>query len=414
MRAEIVAVGTEILLGQIANTNAQTISEALATIGVDVLFHTVVGDNESRIAELIEQALARSDVVIITGGLGPTHDDLTREAIAAATRRPLERRPELEQDLSDRFARFGRPMAETNLRQADQPKGAVAIPNSRGSAPGIALDVGGKWIYAMPGVPHEMETMLTESVLPRIASAVGGARLVSRVLKVVGVPESDVAERLKDVISGLDVSRSATIAMLPGAGEVQIRITAKGVNEEQARGPIARVEEEVRRILGPAVFGADADTLESVVARLMIERGLTLAIAESVTGGMLASSLVEVPGASAFLRAGFVTYSIASKADIGVPRDLLDLHGSISEPTTIALAQAARSRAGADLGLATTGEAGPEPLERRAGEVIVALSWGDDSIARAFRVPGDRALVRRWATRGALNLLRLWLMGELS
>lgn len=413
MRAEIVAVGTEILLGQIANTNARTISEALTGAGVDVLFHSVVGDNEQRIAGLIRQALERSDVVITTGGLGPTHDDLTREAIALATGRRLIRMPEVEEALRARFAFLGREIAKTNLKQADFPEGARVITNLRGSAPGIALDHEGKRIYAVPGVPHEMKAMIYESILPEISEGSGGT-LVSRVLKVAGVPESDLAQRLQPLITRLDNEPGATIALLAGAGEVRVRITAKGAGRDDAVRMIEPVEEEARTILGAAVFGADDDTLPSVVARLLTEKGLTLAIAESVTGGMVASALVDVPGASDFLRSGYVVYSREAKIDLGVPPAVLDEHGGVSEQTTIALAEAARDRARVDLGLATTGEAGPTVKEGDLGQVFLALAWKGGSTTRAFRAPGERSLVRRWATLGALNLLRLWLMGEIN
>lgn len=415
MRAEIIAVGTELLLGQIANTNAKTISEGLAGIGVDVMFHTVVGDNEERIAATIAQALERSDVVIITGGLGPTHDDLTREAIARASGRPLERRPELEEALRERFARFGRVMAETNLRQADQPQGALAIPNPRGSAPGVALVHDGKRIYAMPGVPHEMGAMFFESVLPDLAEATPGSALVSRIVRVAGIPESDLAQSLRPLIIELDESRTATIALLPSFGEVQVRITAKGANADEARAYIGPVEEEVRKILGAGVFGTDHETLEGVVARLMMERGLTLAVAESVTGGMLASRLVDVAGASRFMKAGYVAYSQQAKMrDLAVGGAVIDAHGSVSAEAAEAMAAGARQRAGTDLGLSTTGEAGPEPREANVGAVFVGISWEEGSRSRGFVAPGPRNLVRRWATLGALNLLRLWLIGEVE
>lgn len=416
MRAEVLAVGTEILLGQIANTNAQTISRALASIGIDVLFHTVVGDNERRIAGLIDEALARSDVLIVTGGLGPTHDDLTREAIARVTGRPLERRADLEEGLRARFAFLGREMAETNLRQADQPRDATAIPNPRGTAPGVFVEHDGKRIFALPGVPHEMEAMLVDWVIPKIGAVSGGSVLVSRVVKVAGVPESDLAQQLQPLIASLDAGPrpNATIALLAGAGEIAVRITAKGGDEKDARARILPVEEEVRRILGAAVFGTDTDTLESVIAQMMIAKDLTLAVAESVTGGLVASRIVGVPGASKFLRAAYVAYSIDSKVnDLGVARETIESHGSVSEETAVAMARGASARASSDIGLAVTGEAGPEVSEAKLGSVFIALTAGEVVSTRQFVAPGDRGLVRRWAALGALNLLRLWLMGEI-
>jgi nicotinamide-nucleotide amidase len=414
MRAEIIAVGTELLLGQITNTNARTISGELAKIGVDVLFHTTVGDNLRRIAGAVSTALGRADVLIITGGLGPTHDDLTREAIAQATGRSLERRADLEEELRGRFARLGRTMAESNLSQADQPMGAVAIPNPLGTAPGIALEHDGKRIFAMPGVSIEMESMLGDFVLPELKKVGGEAVVMSRILAVVGLPESEIAQLLSGEIAQLNEGPTATLALLSGNGEVQIRITAKDADQKGAADRIAPVERRIREILGSAIYGTDGESLEGVISGMLREKGLTLAVAESVTGGMLASRLISVPGASKFLKAGFVAYSPEAKADLGVPWTLLERHGTVSPEAAVAMATSGRLTAGVDLGLATVGEAGPEPAEDAVGQVFVALAWDGGSLSRGLRAPGDRAVVRRWASNGALNLLRLWLMGEVS
>lgn len=413
LSAEIMAVGTELLLGQIANTNAQVVSEALATIGVDVLFHTTVGDNELRIAEAIGDALARVDVLIITGGLGPTHDDLTREAIARATGRPLEKRNDLEADLVARFERMGRAMAATNLRQADQPRGARAIPNPRGTAPGVALEHEGKRIFAIPGVPSEMHGMLLDHILPELGERTR-ASLSSRVLNVSGLPESEVALLIGEEIQRLDRDRAATIALLATAGGIKVRITAKAVDEHAAAAIIAPVEERLRALLGSSIYGVDDETLESVIAALMMEQGLTLAVAESVTGGAVSARLVDVPGASRFLRAAYVAYSNDAKIkDLDVPVSVITQHGSVSAESAAAMSEGARARAGADLGLATTGEAGPEPQEAEVGTVFLGLAWDQGTATRGFKAAGGRDWIRRWAANGALNLLRLWLIGEL-
>jgi competence/damage-inducible protein CinA-like protein len=415
MKAEIVSVGTELLLGDIANTNAQFIAQQLAAVGVDVMFGTEVGDNEARIADVISRALERCDVVIITGGLGPTHDDLTREAIARATDRALQRRAELEDELRRRFEFMGRPMADANLKQADLPAGAEAIANPNGTAPGIFLDHDGKLIFAVPGVPHEMRSMMQRNVVPELVRRGGGEVLFSRTLRCAGVGESDLAARITPVIDRLEVTKLATIALLASAGEVRIRITTKDADAGAAQGRIAGVEAELRAVLGSIVFGADDETLEGVVAAELARRGLTLAIAESVTGGMLASRFVDVPGASAFLRAGYVAYSVDSKkSDLLVPEEVIAAHGAVSEEAAQAMAAGARRRAGADLGLATTGEAGPLTAQASAGTICLALAWKGGAISRRFIAPGAREQVRRWATLGALNLLRLWLAGELE
>jgi nicotinamide-nucleotide amidase len=410
VKAEIVGVGTELLLGQIANTNARTISEALAPAGVDVLFHTVVGDNEARIADALAAALDRVDVVITTGGLGPTHDDLTREAIARVTGRPLERRPEIERWLRRRFERLGRPMPEANLRQADVPAGGTSIPNLRGTAPGIVLEHEGRLIYALPGPPVEIEPMISSAVVPQLRARTG-ATIVSRTLRIADLPESEVAERIRGVIERLDRDRTATVALLASAGDVTVRITAKDESTEAATARIAPVEQEVRAIMGTAVYGVDDETLEGALSALLQQRHVTLAVAESLTGGLVCSRIVRVPGASSLLLAGFVAYSTGSKErDLGVPREVIERHGTVSAETAEAMADGARRRAGADLGLSTTGEAGPDPSEAPVGTVFVGLAWDGGSSVRPLKLGGGRDLIRRWATQSALNVLRTHLL----
>ncbi|MGH2812251.1 MAG: competence/damage-inducible protein A [Actinomycetota bacterium] len=414
MRAEVMAVGTELLLGQIANTNAQRISEALSAIGVDVYFHSVVGDNEERVAGSIALALERAEVLIITGGLGPTHDDLTREAIARVTGRPLERRADLERDLRKRFEQLGRVMADANLRQADQPRGATAIPNPRGTAPGVAIDHNGKWIYALPGIPLEMEGMLHDFVVPELRKTAGASMLHSRLINVIGVPESEIAERLRPIVQELDRTGAVTAAMLPGSGEVKVRLTVKAQDLEEAEAAIEPVESEIKSLLGASVYGVDDATLAGTVGEMMRRRGLTLALAESVTGGLLSSMLVSVPGTSEFLNAAYVVYDAKAKMeDVGVSRETLERHGAVSEPAVIEMAEGARKKADADVGVSTSGEAGPEPAEAPVGTLFIGLAWEGGSTTRSFRAPArDRDVVRLWAAKGALNLLRLWLLGE--
>ncbi|MCA1839065.1 MAG: competence/damage-inducible protein A [Actinobacteria bacterium] len=414
MRAEIIAVGTELLIGQIANTNAQKMSSWLADIGVDVMFHTTVGDNEERIASTISKACARCDVVIITGGLGPTHDDLTREAIARSTNRPLGRDPLLEQQLRERFANFGREMAPENLKQADLPEGASPLPNPRGTAPGVMLQQGDVWIFAVPGVPSEMEHMMRELVLPHLSALAGQVRLVSRVLKVAGIGESDLAHRIAPVIEGLQGASAATIALLASAGEVKIRVSAKGT-EDQAQSAIAPVEVAIRQLLGELVFGVDDETLEGVIGEMMIAKKMTVAVAESFTGGMVLSRLVDAPGTSDFLLGGYVTYSNEVKIDdLSVPSSMIEEHGAVSAEVAVHMAKGARARTGADLGLSTTGEAGPEPEEKPVGTMFLGLAWEGGATHRQIMAPGGRAAVRRWGTTASLNLLRLFLLGKVD
>jgi len=416
MRAEVVAVGTELLLGDIANTNAQTIGQELARIGVDCLVHTAVGDNIERIAEAITGALARADAVIITGGIGPTQDDVTREAIALATNDSLITDPTLRADLEAKFAHLGRPMATINVRQAERPERARSIPNPIGTAPGVLAEHDGTPVYALPGVPHEMIAMLHASVLPDLARRAGSASsIVSRVVRVVGMTESGVAEALGPTWQRLGPGE-ATIAFLAGGGEVRVRLTAKAPSESAAAGRLDDVEAEVRHVLGPAVVGGGDDTLELVVGRLLAERGWTLATAESVTGGLIAARITDVPGASATFRGGVVAYATDAKpTTLGVDEELIEMHGVVSGPVARAMARGARAALDADVGLATTGVAGPTELDRvPVGTIVVAVSGPLGDADREVRLPGERHTIRRLATTTALNLLRLYLIEALD
>lgn len=426
MKAEIIAVGTELLLGQIPNTNAQWISTVLAESGVDVMFHTTVGDNLGRLAVTVGAALQRADAVIITGGLGPTHDDLTREAIAEATGRELVSDPALEKWLRELFESRGRRMAPSNLRQAMLPRGAESIPNDLGTAPGIALEIDGHWIFAVPGVPAEMKPMIKDFVAPRLASMAEGAVLVSRTLKAAGIGESDLAQRIAPTIESLvgfpSSSRAErdstitmpTIALLASAGEVRIRITAKAPEREAALASIEPVEEDLRARLGSLIFGADEETLEGVIASMALQRGVTVGVAESFTGGLVASRLISVPGASEFFRGGFIAYSADMKTDsLGVAPELVA--DVVSADVAIAMAMGARERTGASVAIGTTGEAGPvSATSVPIGTVFIALAHEAGSVVRSFVAPGDRNMIRRWGAQAALNMLRLWLLGEMA
>ena len=411
MRCEVIGVGTELLLGQIVNSNAAWIGRRLADVGWDCLRHTVVGDNEARIADAIREALGRADAAVLTGGLGPTQDDVTREALAAVAGVPLRRQPELEAWLRDRFARMGGGrMAEMNLRQADVPEGARTIDNPRGTAPGLILEVGGKPVYAVPGVPREMEGMLERAVLPDLAERAGeGRAIVSRTLRTAGVGESRLAERLTPVWESMVAEdRGVTLAYLASAGEVRVRLTAVGPTREAALAEIAPVEAAVRAELGDIVYGLDDEVLEAAVGRLLRERKQTLATAESLTGGLVGGRVTTVPGASDYYLGGVVAYAAEAKATLlGVDRALLAEHGPVSEPVAAAMAEGARQAFGADLGLATTGVAGPdEQGGQRPGTVCLAVADATGSATATIRAPGDRTQVRAWTTTVALDLLR--------
>jgi nicotinamide-nucleotide amidase len=416
MQCEIVAVGTELLLGQIVNGNAAWISQRLAEVGWDCRRHTVVGDNEARIAEALREALARADAVIVTGGLGPTQDDVTREAVAAVAGVPLRRRAELETWLRERFAAVGVPrMAEMNLRQADVPEGARTIDNPLGTAPGLIIELGGKPLYAVPGVPREMQGMLERVVLPDLAARAGeGRAIASRTLRTAGLGESALAERLTPLWEQMGKEAKVTLAYLAAPGEVRVRLTAVGPTREQALADIAPVEAAVRKELGDLVYGFDEETLEAAVGRLLRAAGHTLASAESLTGGLVGGRVTAVAGASDYYLGGVVAYATDAKAAVlGVDATLLAEHGPVSEPVAAAMAAGVRRLFGASVGVATTGVAGPTGHDDRpVGSFCLAVADPDGTVTRSARAPGDRAQVRAWATTSALDLVRRRLEGK--
>ena len=413
MRAEIVAVGTELLLGQIANTNARWMSESLAAIGVDVLHHQVVGDNRERIVEVMRMASSRADVVIVTGGLGPTQDDITRDAFGDFLGTRMVRHRELEEMLRDKFRSFGRRvMPESNLRQADVPEGARYIRPDRGTAPGLAAELPGRVrVYAVPGVPEEMVEMMERTILPELASAAGSGVVRSRVLRCAGIGESALAERVDDLFSG---SANPTIAFLASSGEVKVRITAKATTAKEAEALIQPVAEEVRRRLGDEVFTSDDESLEESVVRLLRDAGKRLACAESITGGGVGARITSVPGASEVFVGSAVVYTNEAKESVlGLAREILDGPGPVSEECAREMAAGARRVFAADLGLALTGAAGPESHGGAPpGLIWIALDGEDVAHARSFHVPGERDRVRRWAEQAALDLVRRHLEGR--
>lgn len=410
MRAEILGVGTELLLGQIANTNAQWISERLAEIGVDVLHHSVVGDNLDRVVEAFGLACSRADVVIATGGLGPTQDDLTRDALAIAAGARLVRHEEIAVRLRERFARLGRKMPESNLRQADVPEGARFISPMRGTAPGLVVEIGEARVYAVPGVPVEMREMMQGTILPELAALAGPSGIASRTVRCVGMSESRIAELLDDLFLG---SANPTVAFLAGGGEVHVRLTAKAASLEEANAALEPLVKEVVERLDDVVFSTADERLEEVVGRLLRERGLRIACAESVTGGGVAKRLTDVAGASAYVAGSAVCYTAAAKASLlGVSRETLDGPGVVSEACAREMAAGARRVFAADVGVSTTGVAGPEPHGgEEPGRVWVALDADGVAHTRTLVAPNDRETVRRWAEQAALDLVRRHLEG---
>jgi nicotinamide-nucleotide amidase len=426
MRIEIVAVGTELLLGQIADTNSAWLGDRLASVGVTSHFHQAVGDNHERIVLAFRTALARSDGIIVCGGLGPTQDDITREAIAEVMGVALVRDPEIVDLITGFFASRGRTMSANNLRQADVPVGAGLIPQVMGTAPGLICPLGNKVIYAVPGVPYEMAEMFDRGILPdlraRMAEAGEEAVIVSRVLRTWGASESGLAEALQgrfDVLNAEDADAdgvpagSVTLAFLASGIEgIKVRITARAVTLVEATALLDREEKAAREAiesqLGDIVFGLDDESMEVAVAAQLIARGITLGVAESLTGGLIASRLVNVPGASAWFRGGVVAYHEQVKFDVlGVP-----VGPVVTEAAAAAMAEGVCRATGADVGLGITGVAGPDEQEGVApGTIFIGLRLPDGSTTtREVHVPGDRERVRQYGAISALDLLRRALM----
>jgi nicotinamide-nucleotide amidase len=422
MRIEIVAVGTELLLGQIADTNSAWLGDRLASAGVTSHFHQAVGDNHERITLAFRTALARSDGIIVCGGLGPTQDDITREAIADVMGVELVRDQNIVDLITAFFGARGRTMSANNLRQADVPVGATLIPQVMGTAPGLICPLGNKVIYAVPGVPHEMAEMFDRGILPdlraRMSEAGEEAVIVSRVLRTWGASESGLAEALQGRIDVLDAvdddadgvpAGSVTLAFLASGIEgIKVRITARAATLAEGTALLDREEKAVRQEievgLGDIVFGIDDESMEVAVAAELRARGITLGVAESLTGGLIASRLVNVPGASAWFRGGVVAYHEQVKFDLlGVP-----VGPVVSAAAAAAMAEGVCRATGSDVGLGITGVAGPEEQEGVApGSVFVGLAFpGVTTVTSELHLPGDRERVRQYGAISALDLLR--------
>lgn len=396
------------LLGQIANTNAQHISQALSSIGIDVYFHVVVGDNLERVAQTIRTALDRSDVVLITGGLGPTPDDLTSEGVAKALGVGLERDEEMAAMIRGIFEAMGRDMPEENLTQADLPAGAVAIP-PEGTAPGYYVEAGDKLVAAMPGVPWEMKEMLAKTVIPLLKERAGNGTTISRQILVMGLGESATHQKIADIV---ERQTNPTIAYLAGGGQVRVRLTAKARTESEALALIAPTEEEVRARLGDAAVEGHPATLGEALGKMLQERRCSIGAAESLTGGLIGSQLTHGPGASEYFKGSLVTYSTEAKQDVaGLDPAVVEGPGVVSEEAAIALARSAVERFGADLGISATGVAGPTEQEGKpVGTIFVAAHLDGVDEVRHVRGYGDRDNVRLVATHAALDLARRMLL----
>jgi nicotinamide-nucleotide amidase len=410
MRCEVIAVGTELLLGQIVDTNSSWIGEQLALAGIDSHFQTKVGDNRERMAACLRLALDRSDAVIMCGGLGPTQDDITREVIAEVLGVELVRDPGIEDRIRHMFEARGRTMPTNNLRQADVPVGARTMDQMPGTAPGLVcpVQVGpheGKVVYAVPGVPYEMKDMVSGTVLPDLQQRAGVTAVIkSRVLRTWGQSESGLAELLHDEVERLDAEPGATLAFLASGIEgIKVRITVKARTEAEADEVLAAEETIVRSIIGDIVFGVDDETMEHAVIEVLRHRGLTLAVAESVTGGLIAARITNVPGSSEVFRGGVVAYASEVKFDVlDVPEGPV-----VSAACAEAMAQGVRRLLKADVAVAVTGVAGPTSQEDQPpGTVFFGVAIGDRVESRQVRLPGDRHRVQQFSAISVLDLLR--------
>jgi nicotinamide-nucleotide amidase len=414
MRCDVLAVGTELLLGQIIDTNSAWIGEQLAAHGIDSLTQVKVGDNVTRIVRQLRALLTDADAVIVCGGLGPTHDDLSREAIAEVMGTTLAYDEAVGDVIRELFASRGRRMAENNLRQALVPVGASIIPQTRGTAPGLICPVvvNGveKVVFAVPGVPHEMYDMFERAVLPELHAREGeGSVILSRVLRTWGESESGLNERLESLITELDGVGNPTLAFLASGWDgLKVRITARAESEAACRAMLDQWEVRVRDVIGSLVFGVDGDSMESVVLDMLRARGLTLGLAESVTGGLVAARLTEIPGASDVLKGSIVSYATDVKQSVlDVPEGPV-----VSESAALAMARGAARVLEADVAMALTGVAGPTEQDGMpVGTLCVAIVSPDGELARTFRLPGQRQQMRQFSVINALDLLRRTLSG---
>lgn len=412
MKAEIIAIGTEILLGEIIDTNSAYIAKQLPELGIDLMYKSVVGDNRGRIVETFRRAWDRSDLIILTGGLGPTEDDMTREGICELLGEQPHVDPDLERRLRAFFAGRGYPMPESNVKQAWLIPSGRALDNPRGTAPGWWVERDGRIIVAMPGVPPEMERMWLNEVRPELARRGDGQVLAIRTIKTVGIGEGTVDELAKPLYAMPNVG----IGTYARADGVHLRIGAKGATLDEAWSRIRPVELEMERIFGTAIWGKDDDTFEGYIADRMIEQGQTLSVMESCTGGLLSSTLTDVPGAGSYFIAGLVTYQTQQKIDQGVPPEIIQEFGVVSPETARAMAQAVRERVGTAYGIGITGAAGPDSQDGAApGTVHIGVASPDGSVhSLSMKMNSGRAAVKRRAVTTALLLLRRAMLGELT
>ena len=410
--AELIAVGTELLLGNIANTDAQMLSQGLSALGINVYYHTVVGDNPERLRAAVELARTRADIILTTGGLGPTCDDLTKTVLAQCFGKKLVFHAPSARRIEAYFQHLhpDRPMTDNNYQQAMLPEGCTVLDNDWGTAPGVAFESDGVRVIMLPGPPRECRAMFTYRVLPYLKELADGV-IVSRTLKLFGIGESAMEAQLREKMNAMT---NPTLAPYAKEGECELRITAKAADEAAAHALIDPVEADLRAHFGPLVYGVDVPSLEAVAFALLKEKGLTLGTAESCTGGLVAKRMTDLAGVSSVFRGGVVSYATEVKHTVlGVDQDLLDRYGAVSQPVAQAMAEGARRVLGCDLAISTTGVAGPDPDERGnpVGLVFIGLATPEGTWVRQVHLSMGRERIRHIAASHGFDLVRRYLSG---
>lgn len=413
MKAHIISIGDELLIGQTINTNAAYIGEKLSELNIDVTQVSTVADNEQSILDEFKQAGSSSDLIIITGGLGPTHDDITRSAVVKFFNTSLVKDEEVLENIKSLFTRRGRKLSKVNIDQAMVPKIAQVIKNSRGTAPGYWIENNNKIYVVMPGVPYEMKSMMDEYVLDKLIEITRNDELIIKrvVLQTTGIPESLLFERLGNLEELLEGSK---LAFLPSIYGVKLRLTVSETDEEIAKNRLTEIEQKIRAKVGRFIFGKGEETLPEVVGRILKERDLKLATAESCTGGLIASMITDISGSSAYFERGVVCYSNASKVEIlKVDEDTIAEHGAVSQEVAMQMAEGVKSTSGADIGLATTGIMGPTGATTDKPVGLVYIGYCDERVctAKKFKFGDERILNKKRTAQAALDLLRKNILG---
>lgn len=406
MTAEIIAVGSELLTPARVDTNSLFLTDQLNGLGVEVVTKSVIGDNLDRLADAVRRAVSRSPILVLCGGLGPTEDDLTRDAVAQALDRKLIYHPEIAGLLELRFAQMKRKMAEVNKRQAFILEGAQILPNDRGTAPGQWIEDSGWYVMLLPGPPHEMKAMFTRQCLPRLARIVPPQVIRTLVLRVTGMPESDLDQLISPVYRKFE---NPATTILAAAGDLQVHLRARCPTEAQTLALLADVGGQIELLLGDRIYSRDGRSLEEVVGQLLRDRHATLSVAESATGGLLGERITSVPGSSEYFVGGFITYSNRTKVDLlGIPEEIIAQYGAVSEETAEAMAQGARLRTGSTHALAITGAAGPDSGGENVPVGTMCVGLADPAGCHAVRRQfiGDRTRIRQFSTQMALDMLR--------